>query len=167
MGKTTLGRSIQQASNAVFLDVDRARRELYGTTQRLSGMQEAQAMLASYQANHQRARDAIAQGFPVIIAATYSRQLYHDMLKELAQQTDVPLRVFQLETPLTKIGERIAARNTDPHNQSNVVSPEDFFEIYRRYNPMNGIPIQRIDTTKPIEENVREIVESLADLQID
>lgn len=164
MGKTTLGVELARCSNFRFLDVDDARWEIFPPAERLPRNQEAFAMQTSYQKNHEKARDLLLDGKPVILGATYSRELYHEMLKWLARQTDSPLRTFLLNAPDEVIGQRLKAR-IENGNPSTVKSLDAFKEVQGRYQLIQGINLTIIDTSLPPKENIKQILSALQDLR--
>lgn len=163
-GKTTLGRELAKHSNFAFLDVDEARWEIFLKSDRLPDKQEQFAMQTSYQKNHEKARDLLQLRQPVIVAATYSRELYHQMLQDLAERNGAELRVFLLVVSDEEIRRRIENRANE--NPSVIKTFEQFSEVKNRYRVIEGVRLVKIDTSLSVEENAGQIFYSLEDLRI-
>lgn len=162
-GKTTLGEKLAELSNFTYLDVDKARRGIFNEVAVYSELGEQFTMLNAYQRNHEVARDLLAEGQPVILGAIYSREIYHEMIRSLAQKTNAPLRVFLLNAPDEKIEQRLNKRPVD--NPSNLRSIEHYRGVKIRYKPITEANIEHIDTSLPLEQNVEQVFSSLVDLQ--
>lgn len=163
-GKTTLGRELAKHSNFAFLDVDEARWEIFPKSDRLPDEQEQLAMQASYRKNHEKAGDLLQLGQPVIVAATYSRKLYHQMLQDLAERNGAELRVFLLVVSDEEIRRRIENRANE--NPSVVKTFEQFSEVKDRYIAIEGVRLVKVDTSLSVEENAGQIFHFLEDLRI-
>lgn len=164
-GKSTLGCELARRSNLVLLDVDEARRQLFLSRDfQLPSEQEAFVMIRSYQKMHELAHDQLMSGQPVVMAATYSRPRYHEMLKELVKGTDIPLKIFLLTASDQTIHQRIQARQ-EQGNLSNVKSPDAYYEVKNRYQPIEGVS-SVIDAEQPVQQNIQQILESLSGLMI-
>ena len=165
-GKSTLGTELARRSNFIFLDVNDVRWNVFPRRgKRLPDKQEQFAMQTSYQKNHERARDLLQQGKPVILTATYSRELYHQMLKSLAKKSDVPLKVFVLEASGKEIERRIKQR-LKKDNLSVVQSLEGFLEVKNRYALITNVDLTEIDATLSLKQNIKQIFQALSSLEI-
>jgi predicted kinase len=90
-------------------------------------------MLAAYKRNHERAGTILKNGKAAIVAATYSRPTYHEMLRQLALEEDVPLTVFLLgRLDNDAISERLGKRKRQG-DRSNITSMEGYNEAKNRY----------------------------------
>lgn len=174
-GKTTLGNRLHNETNGMFLDVDVRRSQIFRDKQNWLlpedehfQKQEMFAMQTSYQANHERARNWIKAGTPVVLAATYSRELYHRMIRDLSKETGVFLAVFKVEPPKSdeELLKRLEGRNSG-NNPSNVKTLEHFYEVLNRYRSPQKVPIRRLDTGKGVEENIREIIQRVEEVQLE
>jgi predicted kinase len=134
-GKTSLGQALAEKTDAVFLDVDEARQEIFGGNQWLGPKKEGQIMLEAYACNHERANQALRDGKATIIAATYSRPAYHEMLKQLALRERAPLSILFLEKlSRDAVSERMIKRIQEG-GRSNIISMESYNELKARYQP--------------------------------
>ncbi len=140
-GKTTLGERLVQKTDALFFDVDRARQELKRGNDWLGSDREREIMLEAYQFNHEKAEAALKTGRAVILAATYSRPTYHEMLERLSSDEHVPLDVFLLALPQEEAEIRIAKRVAEG-SDSNIRSLEGYLEVRDRYEGFPGAPLR-------------------------
>lgn len=168
-GKTTLGHLLSERTNFVFYDVDETRWSIFDKNPDqdfpdvLPDQMERFAMLTSYQANHERARNAIWAGKPVILAATYSRETYHEMLKSLQQEMGIPMKVFLLEASDKEIEIRIQKRLREG-SFSNVRTMEHYLRMKNRQE-ITGVDLVIVNTEKPLDQTVSEIFSYLKPLQ--
>jgi predicted kinase len=113
-------------------------------------------MLASYRLNHEKAASIPSSGKTVILAATYSRESYHDKLRELSITHHVPLKFFLLQIPdevvKTRLEERILHGSS-----SNIVSLETYQEVKDRYVTFHGNELIFIDASRPLGKTIEEI----------
>lgn len=167
-GKTRLSDELAQHLDISLLDIDQGWRERWGTLENRPPMPEV------YAHNHDRARPILAEGKPVVLVATYSWPTYHEMLEQLAKETNSPLRVFILGIPEDKADEeikrRLAMRLGDPNNISDIVSEEKVWESRNKYRVMQQpddptMKVTVIDSTIDPTENVKFILSSLSDLR--
>lgn len=167
-GKTTLGKELARRSNLEFLDVNAARLEIFlgGATRLLIDRQEQFVMIHAYQRNHELARNLLLKNQPVAIEATYSREIYHEMLKELAKITKSPLRVFFLDAPSDEeIAQRVRKRQEENLPTTVVKTAVVALEIKNRYQLITGVYMERLDPNQPLEEKVEKVLNCLADLR--
>jgi hypothetical protein len=127
--------------------------------------QEKIIMENSYQANHQKAAQLLLNNQPVILAATYSRPLYHQMLKDLAVKTQSPLRIFFIRAPQHAIAPRLTERQSQK-NLSNIKTASDYLGVQNRYQLIDGLTVTKIDTGRTLKQNLTQIFHSLANLQL-
>ena len=154
-GKTALGRELASMSNFLFLDVDDARLEIFHKTPMLSPDFERERMLLAYQRNHAKASAYVLGNQPVIIGTTYSRDYYHDMLRELP----TPLRVFLLGAPDDVIQQRIEDRS--PNSSSNITTFEEYLRTKEYFKPPPALT-ETFDTSLPVSVNTEQILQALA-----
>lgn len=162
VGKTTLGKVLSEHSNLVFCDVETARKQVEASGAWLREEKEKEIMLAAYKLNHQWVKKRIEEGVPVLITATYSRPIYHEMLRVLQKETNVPLKVFLLTCLPELLRQRVSERTED--NPSNLRTVEQLQTVLDRYVPYPEIT-KTIDTTRLMEECVQEIFDPLHDVQ--
>lgn len=168
-GKSTIGKELANRTNIVFLDSDLARKEITQkeSTYVYQGTFEQYIMRMTYTRNHEKARDELLSGNPVAVASTYSWEGYHNMVKWLAEYTKMPMRFFLLDPNLEKdeIDKRIDER-IKKGALSNMRSYEHFLTVKNRYQVIEGVDLTRIDTTKPLEESVAQILKELEPFRI-
>lgn len=164
VGKTTAGREIEKVSNLVYLDVDSARISLYGYQERGADAEEAVKMLASYQHNHELAEKLLSQGIPVVLGATYSREKYHELIKDLQQKTKLPVRVLIFKTSDAELKRRVDDREKEG-SLSNVRDFPTAKRLKDRYTPMTEDFVTYIDGSVPVGDVIGEIQKLLKDLE--
>ena len=167
-GKSTLANAVEARSTFQVLDGDIARASLLpeGTdpTARRDFGSEKASMLCAYRLNHDLARELLDHGVPVLLAASYSQDYYHFMLKDLQAETGVPMRAFYVEAPAEQVFDRLESRNLqDPI--SNVRTLEDYEFQLARFHPIQGINLVRLDIHKTVDELVGDVLSATADLQ--
>lgn len=168
VGKSTLAQAVTKKTNHIHLDVDSIRLEIFHRDHpiRLSKEEDREEMAASYRQMHERARKVISEGLPVLLTAVYSRDFHHEMLRMLAQETGVPLKVFYLETPSREeVEKRLADRRTRGSN-SNVTLYEHFARVNEMYKLIEGVTVSRLPANLTIEEKVACVLASLKSLQM-
>jgi len=163
-GKSTLGRALEKSSNALLCDVDVSRKALHleGDKDNIRGSEayEKQAMLNAYILNHKKAKEALEKNIPVILTATYSRPVYHEMLKKLSEETHTPLIVFLLESTDKKAKVRVEKRAAEGSN-SNLQSFTDYLGVKMRYQCITDVELLKLDATKSIGELVELVLRNL------
>jgi len=168
VGKSTLGTEISKESNFVYLDIDQIRQDLFNhpTEQRLAPDQEAFAMITSYQKIFELARNTLAKGEPVLLAATYSKKIGHEMLRQLAQISGSPLKVFLLvNSNEDEIRSRLKLR-AQGKSLSNIRNFQDLKDAQQRYEKIKGVDFAEIDTNNPISNCKNKIFEFLSAYKI-
>lgn len=158
-GKSTLGKELSEQSNLVYFDVEIARREIERSGSWLGQEKEKQIMLSAYKRNHQWAKTKLSEGQPVVLAATYSRLEYHQMLSQLSQEASVPLKFFLLVCPESVLLERLKSRPMD--STSNIRTYEQFYSVKERYQRFQEIEASEIDTSLPIKKCVEKVFSEL------
>lgn len=159
-GKTTLAEALLDQINVVYLDIDEGWREEWG-------LKDKPPMIECYEHNHQRAEPHLSEGRPVMLGATYSWTGYHKILKELAERTESPLRVFLLRAPVEEIIKRVKIRQAEG-GLSDVTTVERAVELHGLYESINKDPevwVMEIDSSQPVKDIVAIVMESLADLK--
>ena len=162
-GKSTVGEQLSNIIDATFLDVDDARQAVASGNAWLGPEKEREIMLAAYEHNHRQALKLLETGEAVILAATYSRPIYHQMLRELSLTADVPLLVFLLQ-----IDDRVATRRLEQRKEqkskSNVTTLESYQEVKHRYIPFPEAIV--LDSSTPIEKTSQFILDGLTRLNL-
>ena len=166
-GKTTLGKALADRTNFIFCDVDEARWSVFekrvdqGYPVELASPFNRFAMNVAYQKNHEIARDLLKQGNPVVLAATYSRVDYHNMLRWLSETSKVPILVFLLQIS-DKVAEERLEERIRSNSSSNVLTMEQYLEIKIRYQTIEGVNLIRISTEKTVSQALQEIISYLS-----
>lgn len=136
-GKTSLLERLTKKTNLTGFDVDQERFS-NPTTPRvtLPREEERQAVESTYQRVFSQAKDAVAQGNPVIISGVFSRSYYHNLARDFAETSHIPLRIIEIDSPsLDEIQLRLHQRLQDPHSSSNVDTVEKVQEVRTRIQP--------------------------------
>lgn len=155
-GKSTIGKALAAKYEIPFLDIDKTRHEIAPDGQWLGPEKEREVMMAAYTRNHEKASHVIESGKAVILAATYSRESYHEMLRKLAQKHQVPLKVFLLNIPNALVPLRLQERLRQG-SPSNIITIDSYDEVKDRYMPFQGEELIRIDTSQSVEEVLNAI----------
>lgn len=169
-GKTTLGREISRLTNHIHLDIDEqglVLKEVLGNPPR-NWFENSMGMMVKYSLLHERAARRLISDEPVVLTATYSHKTYEDALRwvladtysRFAKLQEPPLRIFELDSPVASLAERIAARQNEG-SFSNVDSLKHASELREKFVHMSGDDIVRVDTGLPIEQNIAQILEAL------
>ncbi len=173
-GKTTLAEALSIELGGVDIkDIDDGWRKRWGT------LENRPKMPAVYEHNQNRTRLYHKRDQPVIMVATYSWSTYHELLRNFASEAQTPLRVFVLGIPdekkETEFTARLEKRRNDPHNLSDITTPERVRELWSSYMPMPeyndpndpSIKVINIDSTQDPIENAQFIANFLSDLRKD
>lgn len=160
-GKTTLGKEIERQTDVVFLDVDKTRQEIAPGNEWLGPDREREIMLTAYERNHADALAVLKNGKAAVLAATYSRPVYHDMLTKLTLEAGVPITVFQLQVPDQIVADRLEKRKLEDSN-SNITSMESYSEVKGRYQPPTE-NVTIIDASMPLNNIVEFVLKELQD----
>lgn len=157
-GKTELGQAIVGSTDAAFFDIDKTRQEISPGNEWLGPEKEKEIMLAAYKRNHEKAEETLTVGKAVILAATYSRDTYHEMAQEVAAKAGVALYFFVLKVSEMEVEKRIEVRKQSGAD-SNITDIESYVEVRDRYSqPPNA---ETIDGTLPVDENVQKVIAKL------
>lgn len=166
VGKTVLAKALESRSNYICIDVDEMRWEGDVSPRRLSAAEENVAMEHAYLKMHNQARQLLEQGRPVIVTATYSRNIYHDQLKALADNVGGRLKVFYLEIPSKEeIEHRLEKRHMHQEGHSNVLTYEHFASVQQRYKLIDGVVVKSVPAGLSLDEEVKYIFKELQDFR--
>ncbi len=145
---------LSKITGAIYLDVDYARQEISQGRAWLGPEQEKEMMLAAYKLNHLKAEKHLKAGASVILGATYSRPIYHQMLEELAAETNASLNVYLLQIPDEVVLERINKRKAEK-TKSNIKTTSSYQEVKDRYVAYpEAITINSSESIKHILEKI-------------
>lgn len=165
VGKSFIGQELARQSNFIFYDVDETRLELYPKKEYSGPEREKEIMLESYQHNHKKAQQLLSDNKPVILAATYSRETYHEMLKKLARESKTPLKVFYLYIPDDQITQRIKKRLAEG-STSNITNLDTYLSVKNRYQLITDVDLLKLDTSLPLQETIETIWYTLKQAQL-
>lgn len=166
-GKTTIGTELSRRTNLTLFDVDQSGIDLEGLLE--PGIKHpfvnSMRMAVKYTYNHYLAGLHLAEGKPVIVTATYSHHTYEYLLREiltdtyqrLYQSPESLLRIFLLDAPVESLSLRIAER-TDKGSVSDVNTLEHATSLRRRFVPIEGDDVVKVNTALPIEANIDQIL---------
>ncbi|MBI2327662.1 AAA family ATPase [Candidatus Curtissbacteria bacterium] len=167
VGKTTLGKELENRSNLTLLESDEARWEVFPEEMRgkiLPALQEAFAMRVAHQRNYEKARDLLLQEKPVILTGTFSRQIYHDMIKNLSQRYSAPLKVIFLTCSDEEIKKRAQKKSAD-----GTLSKEELlaahYEVKNRYQIIQGVDLLEVNTEQLFNEYFSQVLNFISDLR--
>lgn len=173
-GKTTLGKELSRRTNLNFFDVDENGVNLEELLQSeiKHPFVTSMGMAVKYAYNQYLAGLHLAEGKPVIVAATYSHETYLYMLRTILADTyrrmyklpDSPLRIFNLYVSEEDLASRIAKRAEQGSN-STVNTLEHTIDLRRRFVPIEGDDVTQIDTGLSVEENIAQILAELKDFR--
>lgn len=165
VGKSTVGKELADHSNAILLDVDQTRGRLFGYHPAHDPEIERQEMAASYRENYRLAEAELAVGIPVILVATYSSEVSHKVLRQFAEKTKVPLKIFSLSVKdEAQIAARLANRQTGQAGLSNITSLDQYLVVKNRFKVIDHQGLVEIDADQPKEEIYKNILSNLKDL---
>lgn len=159
-GKTTIGKLLSEKYKIPFLDIDETRAEFDNSGIWHGAEKEREIMLEAYTQNHNKAGIHLVAGKPVIIAATYSRSSYHDMLKELSKNHAVDCYFFLLEASEESVKVRLEHRKKHGA-KSNINTLESYKEVRDRYQPYKYESTNIISTDMDIEKSLLAVEQVL------
>jgi len=164
-GKTTIGKELAKKTNLILLDIDKTREKIDSSKKWLGPEQEKRIMLKCYKKNHEKAKKLLGENKSVILAATYSRDYYHEMLKKLAKKTKASLIIFYLKIPDIKEAEVVKQRmqkRIKQGDKSNVNSMKAYLEQKNRYLLIQDVDLKEINTTLFLSKNIDQIFRALS-----
>lgn len=170
-GKTTLGTKLSRLTNLVHLDIDQqtpTTGEVLGNPPR-NWFENSMQMGIRYSQLHRIAAGELISGNPVLLTATYSHETYEYSLRMVLADTYrrwkkldvVPLLIFELEAPVERLAERLAARDING-SLSSVTTLEHARLLREKFVHLSGDDVIRVDTGLPLEENVAQVLEILS-----
>lgn len=163
-GKTTIANKIAAISNFKVCDLDEARTELFGEVKEQPKEKEWEILQKSYQKNHEFARLYLSQRHPVIITGTYSLEFSHQQLKDLIKMIKVPFKIFYFYND-ENVYERLKKRNEN--NELSAIRTQDSFnDVKQKYKLIEGLPVEKIDTSGEVDNIIEKIFESLKKLNV-
>lgn len=160
-GKTTVGNELAKRYGFAFFDIDVSRKEIDSRSGWHGADAEREIMLAAYERNHEKAAAALNAGQTAVLAATYSRPEYHEMVREVSRQYAAPLSVFLLYVGDQLVQQRMQQRIADG-SDSNILDLASYAEVRDRYKAFEGDELVRIDTADSLENVLTTIGQRVA-----
>lgn len=163
-GKSLVSQELGLLSNLHVLDVDTVRQQHFPVNPFAPRDEERERvdLARAYEINHKLAMDTVLAGSPVLLVATYSRQTYHDALRELQRLTNVPFISLMLTIPPHMVAEvvarRLAQRQTEA-SLSNIRTLDNFNDVAARYQEFPGAEI--INASLPLGDVVNAVIEKI------
>ncbi|MBS2018811.1 MAG: dephospho-CoA kinase [Deltaproteobacteria bacterium] len=164
-GKSTVADALAARMAAPIVDADRTRKYLLGlghTTHDVSGAFEgpySQAMTDRVYAEVMlRASTVLESGRPVVIDASFRTEDMRRAARDLAHEHGVPFLMIECRVPSDVCRARLRERERVVSVSDGRLEILDAFVA--RMEPMNELPESErlvVDTTRPVEESVREI----------
>jgi len=161
-GKTTIGNCLKDCLEVPFIDIDEVRYELFHHSQDKIDPYENLQMELSYKAMFIVADFLIQsnRSDSIIVAATFSRSFYHQLIFEIVRKNNIDKKVFLCQASDEIIKKRLRERKEKDLGLSNCRTFDHYLETKNRYITFPE-KIVTIDTSKTLEENLKEIVHYL------
>ncbi len=168
-GKTALAQALAKRLGLVVISSDVTRKKLAGipaTEHRFeefdSGIYSAEFSRKTYDSMLAEARDILAEGGSVILDASFIKAGERLKARELAEKMGADFLIIEFTLDEESIKQRLAQRLEQG------TTSDGRWEIYpsqkRAFEAVVEVPPQKhviIDTSKPVEENIRQILESI------
>jgi len=168
-GKSTISNALAGSLNAKVLRSDLIRRELFGLDAGTSvvvpfkkGIYSKQAGSLTYGKLLLLAQEEIEKGESVILDATFSGAHQRREALRLAQDQDANILFIECVSPSRLLKARLMRRATEYSiSDARLQHLEAFRKIFEPLSELHDETHIRIDTQKPLEENIREILSLL------
>jgi hypothetical protein len=168
-GKTALAQALAKRLGLVVISSDVTRKRLAGiplTEHRFdefdSGIYSAEFSKKTYDKMFSQTRDFLSNGGSVIIDASFIKAEQRLKAKRLAEEMRADFFIVECSLDEKTIKQRLARRLKE------VSTSDGRWEIYqpqkRAFDPVVEVPETNhaiIDTTQPVEENIRQVLESI------
>lgn len=161
-GKTTLSKLLQDKLKICRIDIDEVRHLLFRhqpVDSEKDREQDQLQMRASWKSLFVLAENIVRMKQSVIVAGTFSRSIYHYALLQLVGDYDLLVKAVYCSASPGTIAERIAQRQQDKENPSNLKTMEGYWRVKERYQKISLPDILEIDTSLPIEECLARIID--------
>jgi aminoglycoside phosphotransferase family enzyme/predicted kinase len=168
-GKTFLAQALAKRLGLVVISSDVTRKRLSGippTKHRFEefdrGIYSAEFSRKTYDTMFAEAKDILTEGGSVILDASFIKARERLKVKELAEELGADFFIVECSLDERTIKQRLTRRLEE------VSTSDGRWEIYpsqkRAFEPVVEAPAPKhviIDTSKPLEENIRQILESI------
>ena len=169
-GKSTMADALAAVLGIPVLKTDSIRRELFRNTTKSTeaadfgeGAYSPEATALTYGRLYNRTEAALKRGRSVILDATFSLKEQRDEVRRLAEIHRVPLNVIVCECRERVIRQRLADRGESGGISNARLSHWDRFKHrFEDIEEMQGGRILRIDTEKPVEDNLKVVLNRYA-----
>jgi predicted kinase len=168
-GKTTIARALASRLAMVHLSSDVLRKQLAGmrpTSHRVEpfgrGLYSSSMSRRTYAAVRRRASRWLKRGESVVLDATYGQRRERADLRHLARRAGVRLILIECWAPESVLLARLAARESDPTSTSDARA-QLWPALRAAYTEPAELHVARVDTTRPLEEVVDELVTLVRD----
>ncbi len=152
-GKTTVAKILAEQSEAVILNSDETRRELF-PIRRVYTPEETRAVISE---TEERTRRLLKRGQSVILDALFTKQKPRSWYRDLAKQMGVNFRIILVVTPGELIEERLEKR---PHtNDPSEATFAYYLDRKKHFEPVQGNH-SVIDNSGDLETLKSKIVEN-------
>jgi aminoglycoside phosphotransferase family enzyme/predicted kinase len=170
-GKTVLAQALAKRLGLVVISSDVTRKKLAGipiTEHRFekfdSGIYSAEFSRKTYDNMFSEAKHTLTEGGSVILDASFTKAKERLKAKELAEETNADFFIIECTLDEASIKKRLAQRlgqSTTSDGRWEIYEPQK-----RASDPVVEVPPQKhviIDTSKPINENLRQILDKIGD----
>ena len=177
-GKTTLGDELEKQTGIKFCDSDRLRGQITGHPTRAEydrrmslGKEgiaiQAKDMQIAYECLRLNAGVMLEAGRPIIVAATYSRKISQEFLREIAVKYNAKVRVIlcRLGNDTEEVVRGRMKRDEGATTVFGCSSWTDYVDVRERYQAVTTTGvfpaecILEVDTSQPLESYLPRVVE--------
>jgi uncharacterized protein len=156
-GKSTVAGRIAEHVNAVVINSDTLRRELFPVT-RTYDSNETQTVIRE---TRRRTRELLSEGKTVVLDALFTKQRPRDEYRRLAEELDIPYAIIHVTASEEAIRERLEARPRT--GDASEATFEYYLDRKPHFEPIAGDHF-RIDNSgglPEMEEKVQALLEEL------
>jgi aminoglycoside phosphotransferase family enzyme/predicted kinase len=166
-GKTVLAQALAKRLGLVVISSDMTRKKLAGIPQTEhrfdeldTGIYSNEFSLLTYDTMFTEARQVLGEGSSVILDASFIKAGERRKAKALAEETGADFFILECVLDEESIKQRLAQRLEEASvsdGRWEILEPQK-----RRFEPVVEVPPQNhviIDTSKPVEENIRQILD--------
>jgi predicted kinase len=167
-GKTTIAGELAKTLNVKVFHSDKVRKTLFqvppeehGPVAFEAGIYSKGATALTYGKLLLLAQEELEKGYPVILDATYSKSHDRMEVRRLSRDQDVNVLFVECACSDSVMKNRLEARKQRPSDSD--ARLQHFERLKKRYEPLEELPKAihfRVDTEKPVEENMTYILAS-------
>ena len=157
-----MGKLLQEAFGLVFIDIDEIRNLIFNHRLNLAKSdlaQDEKQMLISYNFLFFITELIIKSNQAVIVAATFSREVYHTSVINLAKDNYVPIRAVYCFAPDAVIKKRALERRNKESSYSTVRDFSDYERVRSRYKLGPWDNAFRVDTSLVSGYDLEKIID--------